>query len=1654
MLYSKQRNTISKLTYLLIFSALFSLYSCMPTSTAPGVKSGDSVENPDNNSSTPTYQEPTYPLTGTFVQEGALQTKTNFTLPVDFADSFLIRGDALSKYLRSLPNVVSTKFCLAGKFDYIPGSNRFLVMSAKPKSFTDLINKTTEFYLQVEPSNDTANQNDCLNYNLTNVLYSNVDNPSLSFSLNQLCANCSSSVTSSGLRLYFINGQEVPVITVSSLIMTIAGSTSGSVSSCSESNACKARGFDCCLQSQCVNDGALRPGAMTLPGFLAAQEDVRLNPARYVIYPQYYFVCETRPEDPSDDGQDETGDPEYEAAVRLMELKQLYDCINKVDGEFSHCTLKYPDAVSSMPGVFSADTDGYKDDINFSALNPNLGIGDKANNIVRIIYGGQTVYEQNETPLPAGSDFVTGTVNDDLTKSQGVNLNLTLPSNAKDANLYITYKIDGTCERISSTLSKCVKTYIQSSSETESTMWHDSSKVYKLPAYADASSTSNIIVKIGGIVVPEDSTTWTKGTSPNRIIFSGSYAIYQNQTIEITYYVKTNAAELIKLKTAAQERVNSMCSCAAGNKCNLKPLMDTNNSSVVNYECTYPTQTSDQPPVNQTVYVSNKNIAHRYFDTNGVSYDEDYGSALPQELNPFSYTNNNVLKPNNVNQYVGFNEIYGSFAKTGTYVSRPAKMVKVKKDQQYDILVNSGAFSSCTTCGADYYASLQKIFPQNFGGQGGGYAPDNFESRRLNNQSLYRSDDLLYGRACFVPATMIPWTHVTSSTPRDQRRARLTAQHLLFANGYNRDWYGFDYGSLIGSFDGVTWFSIGNQRRIKATTNRLYLAVNAYLGDLNVDGNFNVSVSESSIFSSAIADHDTETDGAQCQKSHYCSNDNDCFRQLGYDYTCQNVGSLLTPWPQFDTNASEVVGSSVKSLLSLVGGSNGQSKRCVYRGRGAPCLQNLDLASSGNNFSSSTSVGTLTCSPNNSCLPLTTAGRFNDRIARFANSPVAQNIAEATATPGDTIGLGARIILRPYDYYGTQSVPSAALTALNTNKVNAICVPGKDINTAVDNYDLNARHPSNRTDTSDKLYGVGTTSPSTQNLRALNACPATDDAGNSLQLFDLPLGDPTLNRFTITQNMSSNLLNVTPFLSQNIFSSQNGNQVTTVGYQKNACLRAPGSSCFSDMECAPSEFIATKAKSAASALSDLLSVPEAKFWQEELVCGNPDFKFVAPGSLNPNFDLKKNRCCREFGKTMTVYTQTATSDWEWCDTTSNTPKVAGVNTSISSPTRYSRVHTAYDKMTCNRDEVSTTKSFALSLVAPGAADRWKQVLRQYNTLDTINQRTCCTTHWVRKFSTENGGGNAFAKSKMQNIDREMFKHMSWGPDDESSIVPTVNDPAFECDRNQFNNASCEIKSLTPAEEENYLTWAGTLELIGIPQVAIKTNDQIFKQVNDLQQDISGSNLALTDSEGRKIFLESSLANADFIDDTTKRYYSAANYTRMNMPTNGLKKVFSEDEFNCCIPSGQEIPSTSTSSQCCTGFAAEINGPKRCCLPDFTDVTVYLNRYVSSEGRGLPDSAYDPATGYIKNPGTVQLLAAQKNLCCSGRVMTGVAISQLPIPLRNGEYLPPDTANTTRRFAYRTDEFDNAPETGSVGSIFDAGVRWNNHVYCVPESLAP
>jgi hypothetical protein len=1617
----------------------------MPSSTAPSLNESSSSEE-RKSSVTSSYPEPNYPLNGIFIQEGENQSLTHFTLALNFSDTFLIRGKSLSLYLKNLSE--STKLCLVTKFKPLTTSpDTYLILSATPRSYVDFINKTREYYLQVSPANNDFNENHCNVSAIKTTLSSHstpAPAPNYSFALSTICPTCFTPITGSGLRLYFTDGKEVPSISLNLLTPTIGGATSSIINSCSESTSCQVKGFSCCLNGQCVKDGATKPGASLLSGYNEAKLDVESHPARISLYPQYFFVCGSRPESavtttPS------TRDPDYEASIRLMELKNLYDCINKVDGEFSHCSLKFENVTSIMT-PYSGNTQGFNDDINFRSLNSSL----ESKNIVKVFYGGKTLTET--------VDFNLGASNDTLTSSQTVSLKSSALLNRKDNNLYLTYKIDGTCEAVTSSSVRCTKTYIQQSSDNKLTTYHDFSKIFKLPSYANLDpSTGKLVVKVGGVVVPESSTTW--GTSANGIEFSGAYSLYQNQTIEITYFVKSDSLNVIKLKKAAQDKINSMCHCHSDYPCSLIPILDSKKEAVVNYECSILPPTSTTPPVNQTVYVTSKNVPHRYYDENGVSYDTPTTTTLAQELSEFKYNEVNLILPNNITQYIGFNEIYGSLNIKNKNPARPAKVVSIKNGMLYDIVVRNGAFSGCHSCGSDYYGSFQKIFPQNFKSYGGGYTPNLYESSRHKNKGIYRADDLLFGRACFIPATMIPWTHAAGSTVKDQRQARLSAQHFLFANGYNRDWYGFDYGSLIGSFDGVKWFSIGTQRRIRASGTKLYLAINSYFGDLNSDNKFSVNISESTDYSSDIADHDSETDGAECQSAHFCKTDDDCYRLLGFDYTCQNVNIIRTNWPNFSVDGTELIGSTSRTLSSLIVGTNGQTNRCIYRGRGAPCVGDLTKSASSTNFNGSSVIGTVMCSPNNSCTPLTSS-RFNDRIARFGASPEDQNNSHVT-TLSDLLGLGARVIGRPFDYYGTKTIPSSvSSTLVSHNKVSGLCTPGKDftgITSTSKIWDLHTKTPVIRTDSSDKLYGTGRTT-STKETFSLNACPATDSTGKSIHLSTTnpSLDDANLNLQTISQNLSSNLLDLTPLKDVGIFSSSNGSEVLTLGYQKNTCLRAAGASCFSDLECASSDVISEMVS--ASDLTGYLSEAEINFWKEDLICGNPEFKYNSPGVVNSAYDIKNNKCCRDVGKTLSVYTQTLGSEFKWCDTTTSSVYVAGINLDYTDKKRYSRVHSVYDQMTCNSSHISSTKNFALSLESSTTLARLTQVKAQYETLDKLNERSCCTKHWVRSFSEDNGGGHAFSPSKMQIIDKAMFKHVSWGGDtsidlDLDGDLDDPDDSAFECNEKYATTGTCELKELTENEEKKYLSWAASLELIGIPQVVIKTNDQIFKLVDDSQQDATASNLPLTVLNNIDIFK----SNTTFDFEDASKYYSGTNYTQLNLGTNNLKKVFSEHEFNCCIPSGKAVPSTTTASQCCSGFINTIsNNTKVCCLPDYTDLTVYLNRYVSSEGRGLDKSDYDETTGYIKNANKVQTLAGENNMCCSGTVARGVAISELPIPLTNGAFDlsvpvdPTDPPKRTRRFNYLTGEIDNNPETGYVGYKFDAGVRWNHHVYCVPE----
>jgi len=150
-----------------------------------------------------------------------------------------------------------------------------------------------------------------------------------------------------------------------------------------------------------------------------------------------------------------------------------------------------------------------------------------------------------------------------------------------------------------------------------------------------------------------------------------------------------------------------------------------------------------------------------------------------------------------------------------------------------------------------------------------------------------------------------------------------------------------------------------------------------------------------------------------------------------------------------------------------------------------------------------------------------------------------------------------------------------------------------------------------------------------------------------------------------------------------------------------------------------------------------------------------------------------------------------------------------------------------------------------------------------------------------------------------------------------------------------------------------------------------------------------------------------------------------------------KMIFSDNQFSCCVPAGEVPPAGSTDDACCTGFKNATTG--KCQLKDYTNVSVYFNRYVSSAAKSLNSGLIDAATGYIINAETVEQLAAQQDVCASGTLARGVALSDLKVPGHEGD-------------EYNIHRFiDKAGEVNGFSELFDAGLHWNTNVYCFPRA---
>lgn len=1630
---------MSPLFWPLMLILWMSLSSCVENKSSGGRRGASAI----GGEAAPTKNEPTAPEFSTnlnYLQNGSFQTTSTLNLAVNFNDSVYLRGKSIDQFIRS-GNTTLVQ-CMVAPFP-ASADKKVLVFAATPRFFVNFTDQTREYYYLLTPADGSSNQAQCQKTGLINQISIELSTSAIAYRIQDLCPNCFESLfVSQPFMLRDPSGAPTSNISVNNLSLRITNTGSVDLpanATCTTSSECVARGFDCCSSNQCVRDKQIKSSTnQASVEFNQALLDIQQNSANILNYPQFFHLCTSST--PDVDPDTDPINSEEEERLRFLRLQELYSCTTPIEGEMSICTLTFENASELQPKLYFTD----RDDRTFLSTYTGT-MTPVAHSIQKVTFAGETLFEvgkinPNGVEIGLNNSFIG---NDNLDDPIQVLVTKNPQASAPDDTLKISYKIDGSCERISQSLARCNKHYVQGQNLGRIDDHFPASNQFLLPYYADTNR--SIRVEVDGTTKLFGSQWQVVTTSPAYIEFLGTgLQVFDTQTVVITYFVDTNAHKVLEQKQKSLDEIKTICQCASDN-CALRPVKNASDV-ITDYACVYPQPDLPPPPLQQTVLLSSKSAPHRYYDQTGVYQREVQIGTPPQEGVAFAYTNNDLLRPNNLTQQVGFNEIYGSFG-LQVGAAKPALEVRVERGKNYDLFVDSGTFSSCLVCGNDYYSTLRRLFPTTLGNPGSGYEPNLTDTDRTKVTDL-RADDLVFGRACFVPATMIPWSHAPVSDIQIQRQRRLQTQHFAYANGYKRDWFGFDYGSLIGSFDGVKWFSVGSQRRIRAESNKLFLAINAYHSDLTQESTFKVIVSDASNIpsSGSTITNDFDSDGAQCQRQHTCSTDRDCMTQLGYEYTCQSISNLSSPWPSFDVNANEIPNaSSMERLQSLFTATKGGIRRCVYRGRGAACRPSLELTATTNTFNLTTDPGSLGCSSNNYCQVFSDGNpvnRFNDKTARFGRSVANQN-ASPTVTESnlDTFGQGARIIGRPFQYNGDRAIPTEVLSNMNVNGIQAMCIPGRNPQATTLNTQ-NSSAPSVGFE-GDKVLGLGISASGVISPRYLSACSVLDENNNYYHLSlsrimsvtDSQTSSSELQLRAGAQAISTNSLKVfEAILNERLTENFEAEQILQYKIEENRCLRAPGAACHTDQDCAPNKKI-TDLLSAIDPTDDslhsFLNMYELFFWKETLVCSQDKAK------TDPDYQLKNNRCCRETGQILNIGTSVNQDGFITQLSSTQAPRfeqteVPGVGIELNNPRRLSRMAPVRVDMARDAVKFPILESARADYCAFGALGcrPISSLQNQFNTLDAVAKRTCCSGHWIRHWDKDdNGGGHRWSPQKHQTVNKSNFRCLNW------IQKPATSPSEFTCAASEFpDDPDCYSRSITQFQAEPILEWLNKFELLGVPQVAIESDDlaALDCSVDPFDHGTSGAGVIIPG------FVNAS-AEREYIDAATTITYHAAD--DMSNFDASKRKIFSKDQFSCCLPAGTEVAPGTNRDQCCTGF---INGlTNRCALPDFTNVSLYLNRFISSEGAGLADNLYDNESGFIKSPSFVEQVACQKRICASGTLARGVVHSPLKVP---GHV---ESDRTFRRFLDGNDDSNNF---SGLATLFDEGLRWNNHVYCAPDTI--
>ena len=330
----------------------------------------------------------------------------------------------------------------------------------------------------------------------------------------------------------------------------------------------------------------------------------------------------------------------------------------------------------------------------------------------------------------------------------------------------------------------------------------------------------------------------------------------------------------------------------------------------------------------------------------------------------------------------------------------------------------------------------------------------------------------------------------------------------------------------------------------------------------------------------------------------------------------------------------------------------------------------------------------------------------------------------------------------------------------------------------------------------------------------------------------------------------------------------------------------------------------------------------------------------------------------------------------------------------------------------------------------------------------------------------------------------------------------TEDPQIDC------TASADCEGQIPGSPMNYLSTFGKLELLGIPQIFYEkitcnsNQEKVFPNlyVDDNDNDIvtsttdtlSGHTNKFTDIANRIQVADYRPIDMWYSTEDTQGIATA--YQKDVVYKTNIKKpdIFSENQFQCCLKLGDDA---SSADQCCSGHAVYKDGdPEKgmtCKLPFGTNLNVYFNRFVSSDGLledstlrgdsnpiGFLQNQFNPYTGeVIPSADTDEILVALGEKYCTADLNNGPNPSNTPAVRRGGavgnfragpalfhlgdEFQSDGSSSGDGATDYRFrrlsfvdnvkdfEGIDNDPSITHPRGYFAYlnGNRWNHHFYC-------